>query len=682
MAELTTHDASTDVSADVAESAQAPAHRRVRYSAFISYNHRDRRWAAWLHRKLERYRFPDPIVGRETDWGRLEKRLPPVFQDRQELAASADLAVSVREALAESANLIVICSTNGAQSRWVNQEVREFSALHGRERVQCLIVPEADGSDSTALPASQLFPPALLELGVDPLAADARPSGDGPKFALLKLVAGLVGVRFDELRQREQVRRHRQLLIMTSAAVLGFLLMSALAAFALVSRFQAVRERDIAREKTITAQRTTDFVKSLFQVADPSEAKGSQVTVREAVDRGARQIQDQLSNEPDTKAELLSTLSEVYIGLGAYRQADDLIRRSLALPVRSGETRARQLAVLAGSLALQGEYERAIGTYRQAQARLPREQDIRDPHLGSDILLGQAEALAAVERYSEARALIRTALARSLKVDGPQGQSAARALEAAGFTDQMEGEFGRARAHYQRALQIRRLEGDLHPKVSQNLSELGTVAYLQGDSASAEIYWRQALARDERVLGPDHQDLGATLNNLARVLLEQRKYREAAELLQRSANIYLAQRTDTHDDLAYIFSNLALARAELGGRAEAEQLMRRALTAAEVHNHRSLAPILVDLADLRCEAGDFKEAQGLLDRAAPIMAETYPDDPWRTAWLVNTRGACLVREGQRAEGARLLRMSAPVVLKRWSPATAFGWKVRQRMAKV
>jgi hypothetical protein len=64
---------------------------------------------------------PLSLRGRDTALGPLGKRLPPIFQDREELAASADLATSVREALRDAASLIVICSPNGAQSRWVNE---------------------------------------------------------------------------------------------------------------------------------------------------------------------------------------------------------------------------------------------------------------------------------------------------------------------------------------------------------------------------------------------------------------------------------------------------------------------------------------------------------------------------------------------------------------------------------
>ena len=90
------------------------------------------------------------------------------------------------------------------------------------------------------------------------MAADARRSGDGKRYAFLKLVAGVTGVRYDELRQREQSRHHRRLLTIAAAASIGFILMTGLAAFALVSRAQAVQEREIARQKTVTAERTTN----------------------------------------------------------------------------------------------------------------------------------------------------------------------------------------------------------------------------------------------------------------------------------------------------------------------------------------------------------------------------------------------------------------------------------------
>ena len=653
----------------------------MRYSAFISYNHKDRSWAAWLHRELERYRLPQALVGRQSPLGPLARRLPPVFQDREELAASTNLADSVREALGDAASLIVICSRNGAASHWVNEEVRVFAALGRADRIQCLLVPEADERPEVAVPQSEIFPPALLELG-EPLAADARKSGDGKRNAFLKLLAGVIGVRYDELRQREQLRRQKRLLTLAAAASVGFLLMTGLAAFALVSRAQAVHERDIARQKTITAQRTTEFVKSLFEVADPQEAQGEQITVVDALDRGARQLEGELSNEPDVKAELVTTLSEVYMGLGSFRRADDLIRRSLSLPVTDRETRARQMAAFAASRALQGDYERAASIFGQITNNIGDPQKLNDPTLYSRVLLGRADSLTKLDRYGEARSLTQKALAWDRAHAGQRSALVARDLEALALIDQMDGKYAASNRAYQNALQMRvAAQGRLHPKVSEDLNQLGVNAYFQSDPDTAARYWRQNLALDERVLGANHPDLALTLNSLARLMIEQRKFREAIPLLARSEKIFLAQRGDTHDDFAFIFSNLALARRGVGDDAGAETLFRRALVAAQVHDHRLIAPIETDLADLLCSKGQFGEAMALLERAAPLMRKRYPDQAWRSAWVVNTRDACLVRQGDKS-GRELVKNSAPVVLERWKPGTLYGFEVKKRLLAV
>ena len=55
--------------------AAAAADVPVRYCAFISYNHRDRRHASWLHRVLETYRVPKRLQGRPGAMGVIGRRL-------------------------------------------------------------------------------------------------------------------------------------------------------------------------------------------------------------------------------------------------------------------------------------------------------------------------------------------------------------------------------------------------------------------------------------------------------------------------------------------------------------------------------------------------------------------------------------------------------------------------------
>ena len=62
-----------------------------RYKAFISYSHRDQKWAGWLHRAIETYRVPKHLVGQQTSMGTIPARTAPVFRDRDELASATDL---------------------------------------------------------------------------------------------------------------------------------------------------------------------------------------------------------------------------------------------------------------------------------------------------------------------------------------------------------------------------------------------------------------------------------------------------------------------------------------------------------------------------------------------------------------------------------------------------------------
>lgn len=223
------------------------------YRAFISYNHRDESWGRWLHRGLERYRVPKRLIGKKTAVGDVPASLAPIFRDREDLSSGSNLSESIRGKLEHSSFLIVICSPQAAKSRWVNEEVRAFQRLGRADRILCLIVDgEPNASNEPGHEHLECFCPALLEQRdadgkcIEPLAADARKSGDGRKPALLKIAAGLLGVDYDALRQREQQRRQRQLLGITVASVAGMVFTISLTVFAIRARDDAQNEREQA----------------------------------------------------------------------------------------------------------------------------------------------------------------------------------------------------------------------------------------------------------------------------------------------------------------------------------------------------------------------------------------------------------------------------------------------------
>src|SRR5262249_28373057 len=120
-------------------------------------------------------------------------------------------------------------------------------------------------------------------------------------------------------RMRKYARRHRM------AVAAGLVAM--LATFAVAQRVQLQRtriERDRANRERDRATRITDFMTGMFNVSDPSEARGNSVTAREILDKASNDIGTGLAKDPDAQAEMMHVMAKVYISLGLYSRASAL----------------------------------------------------------------------------------------------------------------------------------------------------------------------------------------------------------------------------------------------------------------------------------------------------------------------------------------------------------------------
>jgi tetratricopeptide (TPR) repeat protein len=666
------------------------------------------------------------LVGTSTAHGEVPKRLAPIFKDRDELPSATDLGVLINAALAGSAAQIIICSPQSAKSKWVNEEILAFKRLGREDRILCIIVEgEPNASDIPGREAEECFPPALrFRLGSDgnlstvrtePIAADARPGKDGKNNAKLKLISGLLGVGYDTLRRREQQRRNARLFAFSCAAAAGMVLTSGLAAYALVQRAAAQRQQLRAESEARTSKEATRFLVDLFKVFDPSEARGSTVTAREMLDKGAVRIETELAAEPAIQATLMDTVGTVYMGLGLYAQARPLLDGAVAkrrhLPGIDPLDLSDSLSHQGDLLALQADYVAGEKAYREAiRIESTHLNDRQNQEKLANSLYGLGTLLAQEGRHADAEESLREALerqkalygethpavARTLKdlaraVDdggnlnaaiplmeravamqrvlrGPEPHpDLAEVLNDMGLLLYEKGDSNGAEKFYRESLAMnRKLLGDKHPEIANGLENVAQTVQDRGDLAGAEKLYRQSLEMRRELLGPDHPEVGRTLANLASLQSDRGETREAlANMREVLANYRKAYPPD-HPETARIL-NVIGSWLTIGGQYQEADVylqeglaMRRRLFNAQ---HPEVASSLIALAILQVDEKNYPAAMESARSAKAIYTTALSADHWRTALAECVEGAALTGLGRYAEAEKPLTHGYAILSK-------------------
>ncbi|RPI12946.1 MAG: toll/interleukin-1 receptor domain-containing protein, partial [Lysobacterales bacterium] len=597
-----------------------------RYRAFISYSHSDEAWAKWLHRALETYRVPKRLVGRETSAGIVPERIAPVFRDREELATATSLGETLTRALEQSENQIVICSPAAAKSRWVNEEVLTFKRLGRSHRIFCLIVGGEPGD-----PQAECFPQALIyEMGADgnltdvrsePIAADVRPGKDGKLDVKLKLIAGMLGVGLDELKQREAHRRHRRMMLLVAASLAGMAITSGLATAAWFARNEAERQRVRAEAEAETARQTTQFMVGLFKVSDPSEALGNRITAREILDKGAARIERELAEQPAIQATLMDTMGTVYTSLGLYDPAARLVRQAYE---KRRELWGTEHPEVADSLNHLGGVLTQKADYAEAERYLNDALAVRRTLFGArsgevaDTMSRLAEVHSATGDFGRSEELIREALEIRRALGPEAAADVARSLEDLGLNYGARGEYEEGITYLREALAMQRnLHKGAHPALAQAMDNLSSALVEVGEVEEAEPLARLALSMKRQLYGDVHPEVAAGVNNLA-IILDMRLDLGGAERAYREALAINRQLLgDEHPTIATNLNNLAFTVYARGNHAEGIDLLRQALEM----RRRVLGPEHPAVAGNATSLAYWLIDEGALDEASRLVEE-------------------------------------------------------------
>lgn len=435
----------------------------------------------------------------------------------------------------------------------------------------------------------------------------------------------LAGPESLSYRVQKLVRRHRALVVGTSAVVLSLLAgIVSSTIFALGqsrARIEAVAARDEAQQQARISEAVNNFInRDLLASPDPSVARGRNVTVLEVLDVASRRVQGRFVDAPLIEAGIHVTLGITYLSLGEYEKAephsvrafdlyweqlDEEHRDTLAAMVnlallyqnqgRYAEAEPLCLKALAISRRVWGEEDldtlssmnnlarlyQMQGRYADAEPLWLKTLEARQRILGQEhpLTLGSmgnlAAAYVAEKRYADAAPLYLKALEAQKRVLGEEHPDTLISMSNLAALYHAQKRYADAESLDLAALEIRtRVLGKEHPDTATSMSNLATHYEARERYADAESLYREAMETRKRVLGPEHPETIHALAGLFRALLSQMKV-EAAETLGRQLLPLQAKVLGDADPMTLSNKGLFAELLEVRGKsAEAEELRR------------------------------------------------------------------------------------------------------------
>ena len=417
-------------------------------------------------------------------------------------------------------------------------------------------------------------------------------------------------------RAKKFVGRHR---IGVGFAALLILVLVGSTALLAIQAARIARERDRANEEATTAEQVSEFLVGLFEVSDPSEARGNKITAREVLETGAAKIEYELAEQPGIQSRLQHTIGRVYDNLGLYKEAKPLLEQALEKQRKlfgQGDPRTLRAMVQVGTLCVhEGRYGEAEALHLAALETARRE-------LGPNhrFTLATMGALADVYRhlghYDQAEALLREALEAQRLVLGVEDTDTRTTSGRLAWLLVHIGSYDEAARLAAENFEItQRFLGEDHPETLATMDDLANVYRLQDRHDEAERLFRETLVGRRRVLGEDHARTQRTMVRLGMLYSAMGRLEEAEAMLVEAFDAYRRLMGDDHPDTLIAMGQLSAVyvkqeRYDDAERLKVELLNMNRRVRGEHHQYTLLS--LYGLARVRGLKGDKDSALDLL----------------------------------------------------------------------
>lgn len=455
--------------------------------------------------------------------------------------------------------------------------------------------------------------------------------------AMVILIGGLVGTSYglaQALRAREGEAQHRILAEKSEVAAIA------------------------ARDEAIAV---TQFLMDMLSSVSP-EGRGSNVAVRDVLDRAAPTLGEKFAGRPLIEARVRWAIGWSYYGLGLFDAAAAQMTETTAIFRREkGERDPDTLASLSSLAAILSESGDYGSSEAQAKAALEVQRRVLgDEHPQTLISMDNlALALSDQGRNAEAEVLLRKTLAVHARLLGDEAPATTAALNNLGTVVYYQGRYAEAEQLHRRALETRRrLLGDEHQHALDSTHNLANSVNAQGRFTEAEELHRRALAGRRRVMGASHFLTLFSLDDLAKNLNDQHRFTEAEELSREALDGFRRALGEGHADACEAMHNVGVAVQGQGRHAEAEELHQKALDGrrrALGDEHPATLTSMGRLAVLYADTDRVDKAEPLIRTTLEISTRKLGPEHPATIEYMGTLGIVLARLERSDEAEPLLK---------------------------
>ena len=487
-----------------------------KYYAFISYSRKDLDVAMAICQRLESFRYPSRVEARYRPGN--SRYVRDIFLDRTSLGFSqGNFHEEIRQALARSRYLIVICSRHSAVPNEeglhnVNDEISYFLSQHGND--YGLVVPVL---------LDQVKTPPDLPPGIDLEAMRGRNIPicfrESREMGIDGAVAGILCYLFhmkdDEqksLFRRLNSQRVRRFRIIAGVCMAAVVLLSVITIALFVFKAQADRSRkkadDNAREAALQSERAT---------ASAKEAE--------------RQAELAICNAEKAEKERKLAAQSLDFMVDTFKMSD---------PLNAGQYDLRMIDIL--------------------KARIPDIARLEPWELRADVGCQVGSLLHNVGLFHEATNLLFAALElnQRRRPDSPETAYALYCASWCFFKDMSDAVS--ASSFARKALDIYENAPQRDPlKIALVCNALG-VFYMDRDAdlPKARMYLNRAFAIRQAELGDDHVEVAVVCCNLGHLYAKERSFDLAEKAYSKALQIYLRNGKESHVGVAKAWRGLGL----------------------------------------------------------------------------------------------------------------------------